>query len=94
MIDINLAHFLFGLVGMLIGALGMLLFMLKFFVSRNYCEQVVANCKAVRIQRESFDKHSLNELKAEITDIKEMLGRLFSVLELTPDQRLAVSKRK
>ncbi len=94
MIDINLAHFLFGLVGMLIGALGMLLFMLKYFVSRSYCEQAMASCKAVRNQRESFDEHSFTELKTEIADIKEMLGRLFSVLELTPDQRLAVSKRK
>ena len=93
--ELGLAHFLFALVGMLLGSLGTILAMTRFFVTQGYYDAHTRHCQHLSAVHEATEREWKAAMTAQLANMNRkndvqfrMLRSLISHSDnLTPEQR-------
>ena len=93
--ELGLAHFLFALVGMLLGSLGTIAAMSSYFVTRSYYDAQTKHCQHLAVVQSETEREWKASMTAQLANMNRKNDIQFRMLRsliahsdhLTPEQR-------
>ena len=93
--ELGLAHFLFGLVGMLLGSLGTIAAMSNYFVTRSYYDAHTKHCQHLAVVQSETEREWKAAMTTQLANMNRKNDVQFRMLRsliahsdhLTPEQR-------
>ena len=93
--ELGLAHFLFALVGMLLGSLGTIVAMTRFFVTQGYYDAHTRHCQHLSVVQAETEREWKAAMTAQLANMNRKNDIQFRMLRsliahsdhLTPEQR-------